>query len=281
MFWLRGRCSIGRQIDNDLALPGNALSRQHALVSGGPAGYAITDLQSRNGTYVNRRLISRPTLLRDGDEILIGDVTMRFRSTQRPDTPDSAAPGEPKATQVLNQVHAADTWLLILDIAGYSALNERLGSEQALRRLQAWIAGLRPLLEHNGGTIHRYLGDAVFAYWPADPAATAHVLATLRALAAFRLLSPLPFRLVLHHGPVLFTKSEQGEELSGQDVNFLFRAEKIAKQFGTDAMLSETAVRALGFEGRCAALGNAPVDGMTGVFAFFLPPPDLTASAPA
>ena len=69
LFWLHDRCAIGRQAGNDLVLHGDTLSRQHALLTATKAGYTVTDLQSRNGTYVAGQLLSRPALLRDGDEL--------------------------------------------------------------------------------------------------------------------------------------------------------------------------------------------------------------------
>ena len=266
MFWLGPRCGIGRDPGNELALAAESLSRQHALLSLREAGYSLTDLHSRNGTRINGRLVNRPIVLHDGDELRLGDVSLRFRCTTRRESP---APELQSATHVLNQVQLQPGWLMLVDVVGYSTLSEQLGSEAALRRMQAWIAQVRPLLEKQHGTINRYLGDAVFAYWLDEPAAPARVLIALRGLLAFLPLSRLPFRVVIHHGPVLFTVSEKGEELSGHEVNFLFRAEKIAKRFGVPAMLSAAAVQSLDLAAQCASLGHSPVDGLSGQHEFF------------
>ena len=58
-FWLTGRCAIGRQTDNDLVLDLPALSRRHALLTAEAGGYTLSDLHSRNGTFVNRAVITR------------------------------------------------------------------------------------------------------------------------------------------------------------------------------------------------------------------------------
>ncbi len=276
LFWLKGRCAIGRLNDNDLVLNTTALSRHHALLAASPIGYTLTDLHSSNGTYVNHELAKRPVPLNDGDEIQIGDLVLRYRCTRNLVTAPEAGPN---ATRLLHNVRPRVCWLVVTDIVGYSTLNEQIGSEAALRRLQKWITDARPLLEKNGACINGYVGDAIFAYWPCDLATPGQVLATLAGLEAYRPRSPLPFRVVAHHGCALFTKSEKGEELTGQDVNFVFRAEKVAKHFRSNAMLSQTAVQTLQLEGRCAALGESTMDGMCGAFTFFGLPRDLLPPA--
>lgn len=44
--------TIGRSSDNDIALSGNAISRQHALLERTEVGWRVTDLNSTNGTFV-------------------------------------------------------------------------------------------------------------------------------------------------------------------------------------------------------------------------------------
>jgi class 3 adenylate cyclase len=278
LFWLQSRCTIGRLEDNDLVLQTSALSRHHALLTGGLSGHTLTDLHSSNGTYVNRELAKRPVPLRDGDEIKIGDLVLRYRRTRQPEVP-AALEIAPGVTRLLHDVRPRLCWLLVTDIAGFSTLNEQIGSEAALDRLRVWIMEVRPLLEGNGAQINGYIGDAIFAYWPCDLATPPHVLAALHALETYRPRSPLTFRWVAHHGCALFTKSEKGEELTGQDVNFVFRAEKVAKQFRSLALLTYTAVQTLQLESRCPQLGESGVDGMSGTFAFFGPPRDQLSPA--
>ena len=42
--------------------------------------WSIEDLGSRNGTFVNGKPVRAPVPLHDGDEITVGDVSMRFRA---------------------------------------------------------------------------------------------------------------------------------------------------------------------------------------------------------
>jgi pSer/pThr/pTyr-binding forkhead associated (FHA) protein len=276
IFWLKGRCAVGRQSDNDLFIDDRAFSRQHALITQGPSGFSLVDLHSKNGTYVNRKLVERRVLLRDGDEIRVGDRLMRYRCNRTFDTGDSAA-GQ-NTTQRVDLRQTRDCWLLVTDIEGYCALNEEIGGETALLRLKTWISEMRPLIERNGGKINGYAGDAVLAYWPCETSDPVRVVAALRALDAYRSRSPLTFRYIAHWGSVHFTRGEQGEELASQDVNFTFRSEKIAKRMQCRSVLSEAAAHTLGLADACTRIGESEVDGMTGFFSYFAAPKEWSGA---
>ncbi|MEX2108827.1 MAG: FHA domain-containing protein [Solirubrobacterales bacterium] len=71
------RFVIGRDEGADLTLDDAEVSREHAALKQLPGGKAeITDLGSRNGTYVNGAKISGPTVLEGGEEIKVGETTL-------------------------------------------------------------------------------------------------------------------------------------------------------------------------------------------------------------
>ena len=71
------RTTIGRTPDADLFLEDVSVSREHAVIIDTLDGFYIDDLDSRNGTFVNRRRIAAHLLV-DGDEIQIGVFTLVF-----------------------------------------------------------------------------------------------------------------------------------------------------------------------------------------------------------
>ena len=69
--------TMGREPDNDIIVENLLVSGYHARID--PAGreYVLTDLQSKNGTFVNGERVTS-TKLKDGDQILIGKHTIVF-----------------------------------------------------------------------------------------------------------------------------------------------------------------------------------------------------------
>jgi pSer/pThr/pTyr-binding forkhead associated (FHA) protein len=68
-----GITTIGRFPENDLVLQPNWVSRRHCLILvHASGGCEVYDTASRNGTWVNRRLIGRAELL-PGDQLFLAD----------------------------------------------------------------------------------------------------------------------------------------------------------------------------------------------------------------
>jgi len=74
-----GLTLIGRDRDCAVNLDSPGVSRRHAriVVTGEEA--TIEDLGSKNGTYVNGRLVKDVTALEDGSQVQIGSVTTVYR----------------------------------------------------------------------------------------------------------------------------------------------------------------------------------------------------------
>ena len=68
---------IGRAADAALKIPHDSVSREHCRIYEFDGELAVRDLGSRNGTYVNGQRIDRPTFLSPGDELTVGDITLR------------------------------------------------------------------------------------------------------------------------------------------------------------------------------------------------------------
>ena len=73
-----GTTSLGRSPDNDIHITEDRISRKHSQIAFGPGGYAIYDLNSENGTYVNGNRV-REHFLQDGDIIMVGTYKYLYR----------------------------------------------------------------------------------------------------------------------------------------------------------------------------------------------------------
>ena len=71
---------IGRAETLGLQILDEAVSRKHLRIHYDEATktYSAEDMNSRHGVFINKRRISEQTMLRDGDEILIGQTTLLF-----------------------------------------------------------------------------------------------------------------------------------------------------------------------------------------------------------
>lgn len=78
---LDGEATLGRSEDNTLMVADERASRRHARVFVHDGGFAIADLDSRHGTFVNgERITDEPRVLEAGDAIEVGDQLIRFLS---------------------------------------------------------------------------------------------------------------------------------------------------------------------------------------------------------
>ena len=70
---------LGRSADADILVDDTGVSRRHLEVITRGSTVMAVDLGSTNGFYVNDRKVDGSTVLRDGDRITMGRVTMVFR----------------------------------------------------------------------------------------------------------------------------------------------------------------------------------------------------------
>ena len=71
------KMTLGRTSSNDLQLESEEVSRTHAVLSRLDDEYTLEDQQSRNGLYLNGLMV-HGAVLRDGDEVQIGDVVLVY-----------------------------------------------------------------------------------------------------------------------------------------------------------------------------------------------------------
>lgn len=227
---LQNSCSIGRTPGNDVILPHDKVSRRHALIHAQEHGrFCFVDLGSSNGSYINGRRVIQPVILKDQDQIDLGPARLVFR-----DPSDSAIFESVDSQHTLHEIRSVDLWLMVADLIDSTRMASRVNETEVPQITGRWLADCKTQIEAHGGSINKFLGDGLLAYWPAvtDPAKIADALRTLRSMQEKQLLA---FRVVLHRGQVLLGGAGSlGEEnLTGRDVNFVFHG-KIGRRAASE-----------------------------------------------
>jgi ABC-type multidrug transport system ATPase subunit/ABC-type multidrug transport system permease subunit len=143
---MKGSLTIGRLPDNDLAIPKEGVSRNHARIEAAQGGYWIADLGSRNGTKLNgERFRGESRWLANGDTIEIGGEALRFLAGE--ETRVGVGPQQPViGTQTVqlagNQLtlgrdRANDVVLEDPNVSRFHAEVERVGDRVAVRDLSS------------------------------------------------------------------------------------------------------------------------------------------------
>ncbi len=80
---------LGRAVESGVVILSNRASREHAQIRREGRKVFLEDMESTNGTFLNGERIQGSAQLRDGDQVLVGDVTFTFRD---PDTTTRESP---------------------------------------------------------------------------------------------------------------------------------------------------------------------------------------------
>jgi sigma-B regulation protein RsbU (phosphoserine phosphatase) len=128
---------VGRAESNQLSYPYVAgLSREHLAIEREGTHWVARDLGSTNGSLVNGERISEPRILRSGDRIKAGQVTLVYDESEKPAAEAVVFTEEASAT--------AGATTIMESLQGLMAE----GSEEGSRHMQALITAGRELATH-------------------------------------------------------------------------------------------------------------------------------------
>ncbi|MDB6146927.1 MAG: hypothetical protein JWO45_591 [Spartobacteria bacterium] len=265
---LRGSCSLGRTAANTVVLESQKVSRRHAVIHLQNIGeFWVIDFGSSNGTFVNKRRIHHPVRLNDGDQIAIGDQPFTFcQSTIISDEYRTMV-----TQRTVREVQNIPCWLLVADICNFTPLSRSMESAGLDVLVGSWLSACKEIIERHHGNINKYLGDGFLAYCPEGATTPEEIATTIAEIKELQQKGKPEFRTVLHFGSVgMGGIASMGEEsLIGQEVNLIFRLEKLAGSLGESCGISDAAHAKLGPLLPVRPLGEHELKGFEGKCAFF------------
>nr|MBA3540182.1 hypothetical protein [Deltaproteobacteria bacterium] len=156
--------------------------------------------------------------------------------------------------------HRATITVHFSDIADFTTISETLAPEELVVLLSEYLSVMSGEILATGGTIDKYIGDAIMAFWNAPQTVADHayvaccaVLANQRALARWRETwvakgkPALYARVGLHTGDAVVGNIGSEARLDftaiGDTVNLASRLEGLNKQYGTYVLISDATYR--------------------------------------
>ena len=143
--------------------------------------------------------------------------------------------------------------VMFADIAGFTGLSERLG-DRIIPLLSSYLDTMSREVSTHGGTIDKFIGDAVMAFWGAPATNADHAVDACRAaLTCQRALresgladdggKPLRVRIGVNSGDMLVGNIGSEFRLNytviGDAVNVASRLEGANKEYGTEIIIGE------------------------------------------
>ncbi len=143
------------------------------------------------------------------------------------------------------------------DIAGFTSISEIMPAEDLMMHLSKYLNELSQIIQNQRGTIDKYMGDAIMAFWGAPVEDENHAInacqAALLCQAKLRELNTLwkknglplfPTRIGINTGEIIVGNLGSSERLNytiiGDNVNLASRLEGVNKLYGTQIIVNQT-----------------------------------------
>lgn len=145
--------------------------------------------------------------------------------------------------------------VLFSDIADFTTMSEQLQPELVSALLNTYMSAMTGIILRHNGTIDKFIGDAIMAFWGAPLSDADHALnacrtavdmqerlVTLRQEFRERGLPEIHIRIGINSGPVIVGNMGSSDlfdyTVVGDTVNLASRLEGANKQFGTEILIS-------------------------------------------
>ena len=185
--------------------------------------------------------------------------------------------------------------VLFCDVRDFTALSENLSPRELSAMLNAYLTRMTEIIHAHHGTVDKYVGDAIMAFWGAPVDNPNHARdAVLAALAMQRRMSSLAHEFKKRRWPELvigvgintgaMNVGDMGSEFRkaytvlGDAVNLASRLEGLTKEYGVAVIIGEDA-RAAVPDIRCREIDRVRVKGRANPVTIFEPLPEAEESS--
>jgi adenylate cyclase len=156
----------------------------------------------------------------------------------------------------------ANLTVLFSDVRGFTTISEAMEPEALAQLMNEYLTEMTLAIRHTGGTLDKYIGDAIVAFWgaPVDDAGHARH-GVLTALAMQQALGPLNARFATRGWPQVavgiglnsgnMTVGDMGSSVRlaytvlGDAVNLAARLEAKTKEYGVGIMVGQATMQAV------------------------------------
>ncbi|MBX9808861.1 CHASE2 domain-containing protein, partial [Candidatus Gracilibacteria bacterium] len=142
------------------------------------------------------------------------------------------------------------------DIAGFTTISEKLSPENLFWLMSLYLSRMTDILKVEGGTLDKYIGDAVMGFFGAPVAQSDHAIRACKTAVAMRKALPelnnliaergimrVDFRIGISSGDVMVgnigSKEHFNYTVLGDTVNLASRLEATGKEYDVNIIISE------------------------------------------
>jgi adenylate cyclase len=150
--------------------------------------------------------------------------------------------------------------VLFSDVVGFTSISERLSPQELSAFINEYLTAMSMVIRENGGTLDKYIGDAIMAFWGAPVSDQEHATrGVTAALLMQKKLGELRQSFVARGWPSItvgiglssgdMTVGDMGSKIRkaytvmGDTVNLGSRLEGVTRQYGVGTLVSEETVR--------------------------------------
>ena len=250
----------GRELNNDIVIDDGIVSREHAQFDCSSFGVVVTDLSSRNGTFLNGARLTSMKDLSSQDVVNIGaaKIVLNLKSVDALQKKSS----ERSARAMTAQLKPVSVTVLVTRVQAYRVMMKQSAHPQLEAALLAWTSKIQDIIFRFGGRTDKTIEETTVALWVGEQlnVQAERAVSAAKEIASYGAATvnssgegdPIPWRAsaVIASGSGLSGTVGAASEanrfaLVGDPVNFAFALEGELETFGNSILLDEQTAHSL------------------------------------